>query len=363
MKILMIMGEGHGGMFQYGALLSNALSQTVNVTAIVPKGASINFFSDKVKLIEVPMGDTIPNFIRYGFKILNLLNKTLNIIQNQKPDLVHFHNPYNPWTTLILPQLHAFTKIVTTIPEGELHQGMQKRLEMKISRNIHCKFSDALIALTHADKLMIEKYTKKKDIFIIPHGINNLFNTKSNEKIKSDSLLFFGGINPFKGINYLLKAFPLVKKQVPDIKLIIAGRGDLSKYDDLINDSKDIIIKNFFIPQDDVSYYFQRAKIVVLPYVEVDHSGIIPVAYSLGKPVVASDKVVDAVHHGVTGLVVPSHDHVALANALIKMLKDDKLRNKFGKNAYEYVTSEYSWDAISKKTMDVYDWTLNNNKN
>ena len=54
-------------------------SQNVNVTAIVPKGASINFSSDKVKLIEVPMGDTMPNFIRYGFKILNLLNKTLNI--------------------------------------------------------------------------------------------------------------------------------------------------------------------------------------------------------------------------------------------------------------------------------------------
>ena len=112
-----------------------------------------------------------------------------------------------------------------------------------------------------------------------------------------------------------------------------------------------------------VSYYFQRAKIVVLPYVEVDHSGIIPVAYSLGKPVVASDKVVDAVHHGVTGLVVPSRDHVALANALIKMLKDDKLINQIGKNAYEYVTSEYSWDSVSQKTMDVYNWTLNNNKN
>ena len=79
--------------------------------------------------------------------------------------------------------------------------------------------------------------------------------------------------------------------------------------------------------------------------------------------ILASDKVVDAVHHGVTGLVVPSRDHVALANALIKMLKDDKLRNQIGKNAYEYVTSEYSWDSVSQKTMDVYNWTLNNNKN
>ena len=45
------------------------------------------------------------------------------------------------------------------------------------------------------------------------------------------------------------------------------------------------------------------------------------------------------------------------------MLKDDKLRNQIGKNAYEYVTSEYSWDSVSQKTMDVYNWTLNNNKN
>jgi glycosyltransferase involved in cell wall biosynthesis len=352
MRILMIMLEGQGGMFQYGALLANALADNNEVFCIVPL-PSEPVFSPAVRVTQLPVGDTKRRFLA------NTVNPArfysfIRHVHGIKPDVIHFHNPYSPWTCIVMPWLRRYPK-VTTIPEGKLHGGMQRRIEMRIARDIHASQSDVLIALCDFDRKQVEGYAHGKPIHVIPHGANTLFlDTSSTGTVKEDSVLFFGGIAPFKGLEYALKAFALVEEQVPDVKLVIAGRGDIRPYRDLLAHLRNVEVNNSFIPTDKTSDYFRRARFLVMPYAEDDHSGVIPIAYAFGKPVVVSDKVCDMVDEGETGLVVPARDHEALALAMLRLLEDEGLRQRMGAAALKKAREELSWERIAAQTSEVY---------
>jgi starch synthase len=100
----------------------------------------------------------------------------------------------------------------------------------------------------------------------------------------------------------------------------------------------------------------QRSSVVVLPYIEASQSGVIPTAYGFKKPVVVTDvgSVPEAVEEGKTGFVVPTRDSEALAHAVIRLLKDEKLRRQMGENAYKKLKEDFSWDNIAQRTLEVY---------
>lgn len=353
MKVLMVMTEGHGGMFQYGALLSNALAEKHEVTAIIPRGGDREFFNGLVKVIELSMGDTKANFLRNMLDVRKLI-QLLKIIRQKCPHVVHFHNPYNPWTCPLLPFLRSYG-IVVSIPEGKLHIGMENRIEMLLSKNLHLRFCDTAIVLCKYDEEIIKHVIRNKKIFIVPHGVNTVFLKYARADIAEENLiLFFGNLAPFKGLAYLLKAFPLIKERVPDAKLIIAGTGKIDDYNELLKGLNDVIIDNRFISPEKVAEYFQLSKVVVIPTVERDHSGIIPIAYSFGKPVVASDMVADNVEDGKTGLVVPPRNAQALADAIIKILRNEELRKKIAENGLLRGRQKLNWGKLSERTLEAY---------
>ena len=354
MRILMMMMEGRGGMYQYGVLLSNALSHEHEIHAIVPRGAEVGFFEPSVNVREYPVGDTPRNFLPRLMRVDRMV-RLLRLIRRVRPDVIHFHNPYNPWPTPLLPWLRRY-RIVTTIPEGKLHRGMEKRLEMVVSRAIHVRFSDALIVLFEKDSELLGGLTKNKRTFIIPHGVNTLFARMADIDVPEDnSILFFGAALPFKGLEYLLKAFAIVKDAVLDVKLVVASRLDMEKYAPLLEPLGDrVVVDNRFIPPEVAAKYLRATKLVVLPYIEDDHSGLIPLVYSFGKPVVVTELVSDMVEPGKTGLVVPPFDHLALARAITTLLQDECLRADMKTHVRKKVEGELSWERIAEKTCRVY---------
>ena len=86
------------------------------------------------------------------------------------------------------------------------------------------------------------------------------------------------------------------------------------------------------------------------------------------RSAVGPDRVRDAdtesevVDDGVTGLIVPPCDSDALANAIVKILKDDRLRKQMGDNAYMKMKKELAWDKIAEKTIEVYESIMGNNR-
>jgi glycosyltransferase involved in cell wall biosynthesis len=138
------------------------------------------------------------------------------------------------------------------------------------------------------------------------------------------TLLFFGYVREYKGLEYLIRAMPLVVPEV-DAELLIVGEfyDDRAKYDGLVRDlglGDRVKIVAEHVPDEAVGDYFSAADLVVLPYVSATQSGITQVAYAFGLPVVSTDVggLPEVVRDGETGYIVPSRNEAALAGAIVR---------------------------------------------
>ncbi len=223
-----------------------------------------------------------------------------------------------------------------------------------------------IVAHTEVDKSELIK----RDIFpsnkivVIPHGASSLF--KAHEKNISEErncIIYFGYIREYKGIEYLLKAVPIICEEIPNLKVIIAGEGDFSPYRNLIDNTYDLNLEiyNQYIPDELISVLFQRSEIVVLPYSQMTgQSGVLNIACGLQKPVVACDVggMSEIIEDGITGFLVRPKDSKALASAIIKLLKENRLREKMKENMHRK-SLDLNWDNIAKKHIEVYKNAIN----
>ena len=115
-------------------------------------------------------------------------------------------------------------------------------------------------------------------------------------------------------------------------------------------------IHNEYISKEQIVRLFEKTKLVVLPYTDASQSGVIPIAYAYKKPVIVTDvgSIPETVEDGKTGLIIKPKDVEALANAIVRLLKDDKLRKKMGENGYYKMKADLSWDKIAERTIEVY---------
>ncbi len=195
-------------------------------------------------------------------------------------------------------------------------------------------------------------------VHVIPHLALGDQAAHSLVQEEEQLLLFFGRIWDYKGLRYLIQAEPLITASLPNVKIMIAGRGDdLEHYRKLMVHPEQFIIDNEYIPDDKVAALFRRASVVVLPYIEATQSGVIPLAYTFGKPVVATTvgSLPEMVDHGQTGLLVPPRDVPALASAIIRLLQDKPLRQQMGRNGKHKIETECSPLRVAAQTLAVYD--------
>ena len=213
-------------------------------------------------------------------------------------------------------------------------------------------------------------------IHVIPHGNEQLFLESVNTIVQDGLLrlklnlsenapvaLFFGTLTKYKGVEYLLGAFAEVRRTLPMARLIIAGYPNpdvdisaLYRQAKELEISESVIFHLQYIPNEEVAAFFSLADVVVFPYLMVYQSGALQVAYSFGKPVVATSVggLPEVVKHGQTGLLVPPHDSGALAEALITLLSDKHLSRRLGQRALELSKTNHSWDRIAYQIQQSY---------
>jgi len=358
-KVVYILGQDRGGLLHYTAQLANAIAKYANVTLIAPRKLSERYFSniEIMKVLDCPIKKTLLNVI--SFRNIKIINKI-------KPDVIHLttsHPIIN--LAIFLLKLKKYP-IVLTKHDPVLHT--DPYLEEVIGNLLDSILIKPNKIIVHSRKhknILSNRGIPPKKIAVIPHGDYSFFaNYRKRVPTEKSCILFFGHIRKYKGLEYLIKAVPLISKEIPDLKVIIAGDGDFSKYSKLIDDHSKFEIYNRFIPDEMVPELFQRAEILVLPYIEATQSGPLHIACAFKKPVVATNvgAIPEVVKHEETGLLVPPKDTKALAEAIIKLLKNDKLRRKMGENAYRKTKEELSWDNIAVKTIEVYKEAINEHK-
>jgi glycosyltransferase involved in cell wall biosynthesis len=197
-------------------------------------------------------------------------------------------------------------------------------------------------------------------IDVLPHGTYETFADYDHSDVTEEpnTALYFGHIVPDGGIGTVLDAVPEIVEELPDFTLLIAGNGRIPPDHEWILDeySEHIELRNEFIPNEEVGRYFRRAGVVAIPHrQQTGHSGRLTVAYSFGKPVVATD-VGDfqrLVGDAGCGRVVPPEDGSRLAEEIVALLRDDETRAEMAANADE-MAARFAWDNVAAEHIEVY---------
>ena len=176
-------------------------------------------------------------------------------------------------------------------------------------------------------------------------------------------VLFFGYIREYKGLDLLLEALPRAVARDTRLRLVIAGAPHTealkARYMAMIEQSgvsDRILFHAHFIDSEQVSVYFNAADLVVLPYKNIYHSGIIHLAYSYGKPVVATNvgDFSETIVCGRSGVVLKENTAGDLSDALLDSFADANRLVRMGKYARELSVTKYSWHDIGAATRSIY---------
>ncbi len=294
-------------------------------------------------------------------------NITAKRITNFKPDLVIFKH----WLPFFAPCYGWIAKKIKKSSTAKLiavcHNIIphEKRLGDKILSKYFLDKMDYFIPLSDQVKKDLFLFVKNPIYKLLPLPVFSLFGEKVDKKeakknlklIDKKILLFFGFIRDYKGLDVLIEAFALVRKEM-NVKLIVAGEfyEPEEKYFKLIashNLEEDIILKKDFIPTAEVKYYFSASDAVVLPYKSATQSGIVQVAVNFCVPVIAANVggISEVIEDGKTGYVVEKENPEKLAQAIIRFYNEDK-EKEFSLNMNS-LKEKYSWQNFVKGMFEL----------
>ncbi|MCX6006506.1 MAG: glycosyltransferase family 4 protein [Chloroflexi bacterium] len=157
-------------------------------------------------------------------------------------------------------------------------------------------------------------------------------------------VLYVGRISPHKGVHLLIQAFLEVQRQIPGIKLLIAGKHTFTDYSRrLISMSNSSIIFAGYVPDEDVPAYYAACSVYATATLWEGFDLPLAEAQACGKPVVAFNlgPHPEVVLEGKTGYLSPTGDVHAMAAAIRSLLTDDAARERMGKDAAEFVKEKF----------------------
>jgi glycosyltransferase involved in cell wall biosynthesis len=224
------------------------------------------------------------------------------------------------------------------------------------------------IIITQPGYLHSSPYLKRYEhkIVIIPNGVDvEKFKPPSGAKHASNVLFFLSILDEFhryKGLDILLKALIIVKKDIPDVKLIVGGSGELmGEYQRMANSLglNGAVEFHGFIPDDRLVEYYSNSNVFVLPSISSTQEGfgiVLLEALACGTPVISTAIVgvaadVQANH---AGIIIPPNDSGALADGILTLLRDAALAQKMGDAGRRLVEAKYTWEKVAAMTEAVY---------
>ena len=237
-------------------------------------------------------------------------------------------------------------------------------------RAVHRVFGamDAVVAHSEhsAARLRNEVGIDPGRVRVIPHGAFDYLTALPEEKplppelegAQGPVILFFGLLRPYKGIENLLKAFSRVAAGNPDAELWIVGnpRMDIEPLRRAASEAEGRVrLVTRFVDDAEIPAIFRRADLVVLPYLDAEHSGVLYTGLAFGKPLVLSavGGFPEVAETGAARLVPPG-DTDALTATLDELLGDEAARADLATAATKAAAGPFSWDETARLTMELY---------
>jgi glycosyltransferase involved in cell wall biosynthesis len=318
-------------------------------------GASVDRYlngSIGVLIARTPSRSIVKDWSRRN---LTYVKEVAEFILDNSFDVVHF-NGFSGFQLHFYRYLKALPKVYT-VHDYVPHGGEWKITPVVLNR-IYAKMNYQFIQhYRYLSKSFARFYSVDPErvhtIYCGPLEVYRSFSIKSISE-EPKTILFFGRISPYKGIRYLIEAMPEIRRQLPGVKCVIAGKGNIGM---AFENNGEYEIYNYHIPNDKMVDLVRRAAVIVLPYTDATHSAVLMTSYAFNKPVVASrvGGIPEVVFDDITGLLVPPGNAHAISTAIISLLHDEKKRIDMKNSIARMCTTGFlSWDHIAKDTVMVY---------
>ncbi len=326
--------------------------------------------------------------VRRGQRAVRLIaawiSLTRYLVQLQ-PDIVQFSKINFPFEAIFLAHMRrkglTLTQICHEFELRENHGGHLSSFILHLYADIYKNFSAMFFhAKENREKfLTLFPFVESERTHIIPHGNSSWllehFPRSYDQNVMREHygirpgqpvILFFGLLAPSKGIDDLIEAFALVRESC-DAKLLIAGYPtkhiDMDELKQKIAEfglTEHMALDPRYIPLEEVNALMSLATVAVYPYRSSTQSGALQVAYTFGRPVVATEVggLPEAVEQGRSGFLVPPNSPAELAEGILKLVMNPELAKVMGEYARHLSNTRFSWRTVARQILKVYDRLL-----
>lgn len=292
---------------------------------------------------------------KIGMNIVRITFALLKLQKRLKPQIVHFDDISGRMLAFAL--LLKNRKIVLNVHDPVAHSGEQNSGYVIMRKILFIKIA-AFATFSNYSRLLFEKVFQPKvpvaDLRLAPYysyaALGNKEISEINKLPNEKVILFFGRLSPYKGIDELLNAFAKVVQNFPDIKLVIAGKGNYSYQlpEELIG-SPSLITINRFIEESEIKSLFEQADVLICPYRDATQSGVLMTAAAFKTPVIVSNvgALSEYIKDGGKGYVYDLNDIMGLENCLLQFLTDPKPIEKLALNNDNLAVSRNSKSLVN----------------
>jgi len=335
---------------------------------------------DKIGSREVRSSSVWASALRLPILLL-FLEKVLHVTQLTKPSVIHAHSPFYCGLIAFLasrilgiPYVYEIRGAweASFIPE----KGMS--LEQKVIRfleTLAIKKADSIVVISeHLRNELLARGINKK-INVVPNGVDTIkFSTKEKSKRLLEEyhlgdkiiLGYIGTLSAeYEGLEYLIKAMPLIVKKQPSSVLLLVGNGRLKRHLERLSEKmsiKENVIFTGPIPHDMVQDYYSIIDICVFPRIRTAETELVtPLkpfeAMACGKAVIASDVggMREIISEEQTGVLFEAENICDLAKKCLALIEDSARRALLGNRAREWVRRNRDWKDIVLLYRQIYE--------
>ncbi|HWW67384.1 MAG TPA: glycosyltransferase family 4 protein, partial [Solirubrobacterales bacterium] len=296
---------------------------------------------------------------RRAFKLAEHLSDMLRFRRRADADVVHYQ-----WLTV--PALDPFllpSRRPRVVTAHYILPPRPSRRQVASARRLFGRMDAVVVHSEHgAARLRDEVGLDPNRVRVIPHGAFDYLARLPKEKplppelegAEGPVILFFGLLRPYKGLDTLLDAFH--RLDGPELWIVGNPRMDVEPLRRLAAKAPGRVrFLTRFVEDAEIPAIFRRADVVVLPYRDAEHSGVLYTGLAFGKPMVLSavGGFPEAAEQGAARLV-PPEDPATLAAVLIELIDDEGARLELAAAAVRAAAGPYSWDEAASRTLRLY---------
>jgi len=380
LTIVLVSDAEQGGAAYHILAMADAFTRLgFKVSIIFPSGVSTTVLEDKRCVNSV----VIPAVYLRGLKAFSYayrIHKYCKAITGNDVEAIQFSNIsgllyYAMKDSVRVPclaKVHCFDFLKPTIG---VNYPSPRSLALSLSTSIFSKNVTKLCYNLAPHVVAISNFVKEelKKLGVCDQRVSTIYNGVDHEmfspeingarirkKLNNPKYLILAA-NSFsysKGAYHLVQAITEVAKEIKEVKLCFVGgyseilRRNLSEFIRIRGLEKYVSIVNF-VPNSEIPNYYAASDICVVPSMQEAFGNVALEAMASGKPVIASKtgglpEIVSAE----TGLLVPPGNSSLIAEAIIKLLKDQDLRLKLGEKSFE-ASKKFSWENTAKETLKL----------